>query len=122
MKVPLYELTSADIKSGLYGESEKNIKAVFDQLEKKFKRTGEYSILFVDEANDLFRSANDGIGNAGKSLTNLFLQKTNKRNLAKNAKIVLKNQFGCVILYFVIIRANGQSIIGGINHAIFTRC
>ncbi len=87
MKVPLYELTSADIKSGLYGESEKNIKAVFDQLEKKFKRTGEYSILFVDEANDLFRSANDGIGNAGKSLTNLFLQKTN--NSAERGIIVI---------------------------------
>ncbi len=86
MKVPLYELTSADIKAGLYGESEQNIKSVFDQLEKKFKRTGEYSILFVDEANDLFASAKNN-GSSDKSLTNLFLQKTN--NSAERGIIVV---------------------------------
>lgn len=86
MKIPLYELTSADIKAGLYGESEQNIKSIFDQLEKKFKRTGEYSILFVDEANDLFASAKNN-GSGDKSLTNLFLQKTN--NSAERGIIVI---------------------------------
>lgn len=87
MKIPLYELTSADIKAGLYGESEQNIKSIFEQLEKKFKRTGEYSILFVDEANDLFASAKNSIGGVDKSLTNLFLQKTN--NSAERGIIVI---------------------------------
>lgn len=81
-----YELTSADIKAGLYGEAEQNIKSIFDQLEKKFKRTGEYSILFVDEANDLFASAKNN-GSSDKSLTNLFLQKTN--NSAERGIIVI---------------------------------
>ena len=76
LKVPLYKLTSADIRAGLYGESEKNIKSVFDQLENKFRETGEYSILFVDEANDLFGSAQNG-GRSDTSLINLFLQRTN---------------------------------------------
>jgi len=75
LKVPLYKLTSADIKAGLYGESEKNIKSIFDQLENKFRETGEYSILFVDEANDLFGSAQNG--RSDTSLINLFLQRTN---------------------------------------------
>ncbi len=86
MKVPLYELTSADIKSGLFGESEKNIKSVFEQLEKKYKKTGEYSILFVDEANDLFRSTKNPLG-GDTSLTNLFLEKTN--NSAQRGIIVI---------------------------------
>ena len=86
MKIPLYELTSADIKAGLYGESEKNIKSIFDQLEKKFKKTGEYSILFVDEANDLFSSAKNG-SRGDTSLINLFLQKTN--NSAERGIIVI---------------------------------
>ena len=87
MKIPLYELTSADVKAGIYGESEQNIKSIFDQLEKKFKRTGEYSILFVDEANDLFASAQNRISGVDKSLTNLFLQKTN--NSAERGIIVI---------------------------------
>ena len=85
--IPMYELKSSDIKSGLYGETEKKLQAIFDQLEKKFKKTGEYSILFVDEANDLFASAKDGFSGANKSLTNLFLQKTN--NSAERGIIVI---------------------------------
>ena len=87
MKIPFYQLSSDVIKSGLYGESEKNVKSIFDQLEKKFKRTGEYSILFVDEANDLFGSVKTPGMGGNTSLTNLFLQKTN--NSAERGIIVI---------------------------------
>lgn len=51
--IPLYNIDAASFLDKYVGESEKNLKRVFKQLETKFKETGEYSILFIDEANKI---------------------------------------------------------------------
>lgn len=52
-KIPLYKIDAASFMDKYVGESEKKLKRVFSQLERKFKETGEYSILFIDEANKI---------------------------------------------------------------------
>jgi len=52
-KVPLYIIDGASFMDKYVGESEKNLKKIFKQLETKFKETGEYSILFIDEGNKI---------------------------------------------------------------------
>ena len=50
-KIPLYIVDTSSFADKYVGESEKNLRRIFEQLENKFKKTGEYSILFFDEAN-----------------------------------------------------------------------
>jgi len=67
MKLPLYKLDTASFEDKFVGESEKNLKGIFEQLETKFKETGEYSILFIDEANKILGSRDDKSASGYKS-------------------------------------------------------
>jgi len=51
---PMYQVKISDIGSSYNNETEQNIKRIFDQLRKKYKETGEPSILFFDECDSLF--------------------------------------------------------------------
>lgn len=72
--IPLYKMTSSTIKDKWVGESEKKVTRIFDQLEKKFEVTGEYSILFIDEADALL-AKRENSNELDAKLVNLFLQK-----------------------------------------------
>lgn len=51
---PLYQVKISDIGSSYNNETEQNIEKMFNQLRKKYKETGEPSILFFDECDSLF--------------------------------------------------------------------
>lgn len=58
--LPMYQVKLSDIGSSLINGTEKNLKKVFDQLRKKYRETGEASILFFDECDSFFsKSTND---------------------------------------------------------------
>lgn len=67
--LPLYQVKISDIGSSYINETEKNIKKIFDQLRKKYKETGEPSILFFDECDSLF--SKDASSNNQKILNTL---------------------------------------------------
>ncbi len=76
MNLPLYILNSASFKNKFVGESERKLKAIFDQLRNKFEQTGEYSVLFIDEANDIL-GKRDEMSGYDMGIVNLFLQYLN---------------------------------------------
>jgi|GEM_PF-1565260 len=49
LNLPLYVINMGDIGTSFIHDTSKNLKEVFDQLENKYKKTGEASILFLDE-------------------------------------------------------------------------
>lgn len=53
-KLPMYQVKLSDMGSSYINETEKNIKKIFDQLRKKYRETGEASILFFDECDSVF--------------------------------------------------------------------
>ncbi len=53
MKLPVYSLNTGNIGSSFIHQLAKNAQEVRDQLAYKFKMTGERSILFMDEAQQL---------------------------------------------------------------------
>lgn len=57
--LPLYQVKISDVGSSYYNETEKNIKKIFDQLRKKYRETGEPSILFFDECDSVFSKSAD---------------------------------------------------------------
>jgi len=76
-KLPLYKLDKSIYDSSYKGEAIENLKKVFDQLNKKFEETGEYSILFFDEADAIFPKRGSGNSNLNDEETNTMLQYLN---------------------------------------------
>ncbi len=76
MNIPLYKLDSSRFEDKYVGETEKNLKKIFDQLETKFKETGEYSILFIDEADSIL-SNRENSGEYKSGIVNQLLQYIN---------------------------------------------
>ncbi len=74
--IPLYKLEKSVYESSYAGESVKNIKKIFDQLETKFRKTGEYSFLFIDEADAILSKRSES-GELKSDLTNTLLQYLN---------------------------------------------
>ena len=66
-KIPLYIIDASSFKSKWYGETERNLKKIFNQLENKYKQTGEYSILFFDEANKILGKRDSEFGSSSDS-------------------------------------------------------
>ena len=77
-KLPLYKMDKSTYDSSLKGESIKNIRKIFDQLTLKYEETGEYSILFVDEADTIFpQRGSSSSGPFNDEETNTMLQYLN---------------------------------------------
>lgn len=74
--LPLYELESSSFENSLVGESEKKLKEIFDKLETKFQETGEYSILFIDEANSILGNR-ENLNDFKSGLVDEFLKRLN---------------------------------------------
>lgn len=74
-KLPLYQVKLSDIGSSYSNQTEKNIKNVFDQLRKKYRETGEASILFFDECDSLFSKNNSN--ESSVKILNTFKEEMN---------------------------------------------
>ena len=84
--LPYYETRMSDFATALVHESGKAFKAFADQLDRKFKETGERSVWFLDEFDSLGGSRNSN-QYTDKELTNTLLQEFT--NPAKRGYILL---------------------------------
>ncbi|MBQ6515998.1 ATP-binding protein [bacterium] len=75
-KLPLYKIDKSTYESSLKGDTVKKIAKIFNQLFKKFEETGEYSILFVDEADSIFPKRQNADDTSNQE-TNMMLQYLN---------------------------------------------
>ncbi len=71
--LPYYETRLSDFGTALVHESGKAFKKLADQLDRKFKETGERSVWFLDEFDSIGASRN-GNGQGDKELTDALLQ------------------------------------------------
>ena len=69
LKIPFYAVTVADIFSKYVGESEKNIRGIFQELRKN-----KLSVLFIDELETIFRKRSDDIHEATRKTISILLQ------------------------------------------------
>ena len=74
MKLPIYSLNTGNIGSSFIHQLSKNAQEVRDQLAYKFKMTGERSILFMDEAQQLVPRTSGSMGSHQHNIeeTNFF--------------------------------------------------
>ena len=84
--LPFYETRLSDFGTAYVHESGKKFKQYADQLDKKFKETGERSVWFLDEFESMGASRN-GNGYSDKELTDALLQELN--NPAQRGFIVI---------------------------------
>lgn len=73
LKLPLYKLNLSDVASSFRHETVKNIKDIISQLKEKYERTGEASVLFLDELDSLGK-AKDNANGADADEVNTLLQ------------------------------------------------
>ena len=71
--LPYYETNLSDFGTAFVHESGKAFKKLADQLDRKFKETGERSVWFLDEFDSIGASRN-GNGYSDKELTDALLQ------------------------------------------------
>lgn len=64
-----YNVSSADLLTKWYGESSTNVKKIFNQA----REDDGSSVIFIDEADDLFRNRNDDTHEATQRVVNTFL-------------------------------------------------
>ena len=69
LKVPFYAITAADIFSKYVGESEQNVRNIFQELRKN-----KLSVLFIDELESIFRSRADDIHETTRKIILVLLQ------------------------------------------------
>jgi len=74
--LPFYETRLSDFGTAYVHESGKKFKQYADQLDKKFRETGERSVWFLDEFESMGASRN-GDGYSDKELTDALLQELN---------------------------------------------
>jgi len=71
--LPLYKLNLSDVASSFRHETVKKIKDIISQLKEKYEKTGEASVLFLDELDSLGKSKDNG-NNADADEVNTLLQ------------------------------------------------
>lgn len=71
--IPMYKIDASSFMDKFVGESEKNLRRIFNQLETKYNETGEYSILFMDEANKIL-GRRDGLNKRDSEYVEQLLQ------------------------------------------------
>jgi SpoVK/Ycf46/Vps4 family AAA+-type ATPase len=69
LKIPFYAVTVADIFSKYIGESENNIRAIFEEIRKN-----KLSVLFIDELESIFRKRTDEIHESTRKVISILLQ------------------------------------------------
>ena len=87
-QLPLYQMKMSEIGSMYANQTSSNIKAIFDQLKNKFEKTGEPSILFLDECDSFFAS-NNGIGGNSERNQDLNTLKEEMNNAGTNGIIIV---------------------------------
>lgn len=87
--LPLYSLKLSQIGSPYINQTSNNMQAVFDQLKEKYLKTGEPSILFIDEMDSMATQRDSLSGNAShkRDEVNTLLQILD--NASKNGIIVV---------------------------------
>ena len=69
LKIPFYAVTVADIFSKYVGESENNIRVIFEEIRKN-----KLSVLFIDELESIFRKRTDEIHESTRKVISILLQ------------------------------------------------
>jgi AAA+ superfamily predicted ATPase len=69
LKIPFYAITAADIFSKYVGESENNVKKIFESLRKH-----PMAVLFIDELESIFRKRSDDIHETTRKIISVLLQ------------------------------------------------
>ena len=69
LKVPFYAITVADIFSKYVGESENNIRAIFEEI-----RQNDMAVLFIDELESIFRKRTGEIHETTQKVISILLQ------------------------------------------------
>lgn len=87
-KLPLYQMKMSEMGSKFINETSNNIKAVFEQLKNKYEKTGEPSILFLDECDSFFAS-NTGMGGNSERNQDLNTLKEEMNNAGRNGIIIV---------------------------------
>ena len=85
---PLYQMKMSEMGSSLQNQTSANIKAVFDQLKTKYEKTGEASLLFLDEC-DTFFARNNGFGGNSERNQDLNTLKEEMNNAGRNGIIIV---------------------------------
>lgn len=87
-KLPLYQMKMSEMGSKYINETSSNIKSVFEQLKNKFEKTGEPSLLFLDECDSFF-SSNTGLGGNSERNQDLNTLKEEMNNAGRNGIIIV---------------------------------
>lgn len=86
-KLPMYKIDKSTVGSSLKDESVKTMKKIFDQLETKYEKTGERSILFIDEIDAIMPKRDGSNGSSKNEEINTMLQLMN--NASKRGILVI---------------------------------
>lgn len=83
LRLPLLTLNVDDVIASLWGESEENMRAAFEEYEYAAKLLGKRPVLLMDECDSLLvkrtrESGNGNIGNAMANVVNVALQEIEK--------------------------------------------
>ncbi|RDU65000.1 AAA family ATPase [Helicobacter didelphidarum] len=83
LKQKILSLDCSKILSMYVGESEKNVRKIFDEYHAIVKRAKQYPILLLDEADQLLSTRNDVASSASRmyhQMQNIFLEQIEKFN------------------------------------------
>lgn len=84
LDLPFYMVTSADIYGKYVGESEKNIKELFENIRKN-----PLSVLFIDELETIFSKRTDSIHETTRKVISIVLQELDGADQSKNPILLL---------------------------------
>lgn len=84
LNLPFYMITSADVFGKYVGESEKNIKAIFENARKN-----PLSVVFVDEMETIFSKRTDSIHETTQKVISVILQELDGVDKSKNPILLL---------------------------------
>lgn len=84
LDLPFYMVTSADIYGKYVGESEKNIKDLFENIRKN-----PLSVLFIDELETIFSKRTDSIHETTRKVISIVLQELDGVDQSKNPILLL---------------------------------
>ena len=84
LNLPFYMITSADVFGKYVGESERNIKRIFDEARKN-----PLSVVFIDELETLFPKRTSDVHETTRKVISLLLQELDGLDTNKNPILLL---------------------------------